>query len=220
MKITNNKPYGALKSLKSVKTLGFDVGKANPAFAISEVFKKEETEPRLLFWELPKSKITNFGLDTTVKVKSLGKGLRNIPEIEKNNYGQVQEFVLNMEKVVNENGVDLAVIERFQNRAFGKTSGESAEFCPVIVGVAITTLRRLGIPYILIMASTWKTQFNNQAKLNSQTNNKALDDVYKTCNQTPHVIDASLMSIYGGMSIFEQTPFHNFRYNWIKEFVK
>lgn len=207
-----------LREQPSLVSLGFDVGKENPALGVSKISKTKQ--PKMLHGELPKRKITNLGSIPTINrtkegaIKSIDRPIRE----------QVREFSKQVHEWVDEYNPDVATIERFQIRGSGRFIGQSGEFCNIIVGVMATVMTDRKVPFILIPASQWKTQFNNQAKNmnfsvpkgNAKT---TLDHFYKEVKVPPHIVDAMLMSIYTGMQIYDQVPFENFRINWVRDLL-
>jgi len=209
----------ALRKKTVIRVLGFDVGKANPAWAVVDVPKSGI--PKAVAFSMARVKITNFGSNGFLE-KSKEKS-KLMMQHTKSFSGQVKDFNIQTELLVDEYAPDFVVIERFQNRGFGKQGGEASEFCGVIVGVLSSKFSDLKQPYELIAAGTWKTQFNNKFSMPMQgsesQNAKALEAVYKR-TFSPHVTDAMLMAIYSGMRLHGSVPFEGFRLEWIKEIMQ
>jgi hypothetical protein len=200
-----------------IRVLGFDVGKANPAWAVYDIPKVGK--PKAVAFSVAHYKITNFSSDGFIE-QSKGGGL---PERTKSFSGQVADLNTQTDTLIDDYSIDFAVIERFQNRGFGRTGGEASEFCGVIVGALSSRIAARGIPFALIMAGTWKTQFNNKYKgvmqVSKAQDAKPLEALYKQ-TFSPHVTDACLMAIYSGMKLHGNTPFEDFQLEWIKELMK
>lgn len=208
-----------LKKEKKCRVLGFDVGKTNPAWSIIDVYAGDK-EPILIDAGMAKHKINNFSQKNTISYEKMGNNF-NKTRIEFSNFGQVKRFFNQIQELVKKYDVDYAVVERFQNRGFGRTGGEASEFCSLIVGVIASSLVQTKTPYMLIMASRWKTQFNNKANLTQKAGTKTLlDSFYKEATVQNHIVDATLMAIYGGMHLFDKVPFEGFRYNWVVGLLK
>jgi hypothetical protein len=213
------KSHSALRKKDVIRVLGFDVGKANPAWAIVDVPK--QGAPKAVAFSAARSKINNFSSNGFIE-KSKEKS-RTMLVHTKSFSGQVQDFNIQTDMLIDDYVPDFVVIERFQNRGFGKQGGEASEFCGVIVGVLSSRFASRKQPFELIAAGTWKTQFNNKFSMPMQgseaQNAKALEAVYKK-TFSPHVTDAMLMAIYSGMRLHGMVPFESFRLEWIKEIMQ
>lgn len=75
------------------------------------------------------------------------------------------------------------VAERFQSRGL---RGATVECVSMMLGILST----LNLPVLFITAATWKNNYQRRFNCN-------LRDVYKTLNNTPHQLDASLIGCYG-----------------------
>lgn len=209
---------GRLKDRDRIRVMGFDVGKANPAWSVVEI-RRDSDKPRIIEAQMAKRKINSFHHSEKLNPK----GDSATSRVTKSNFGQVMDFGVQVRAIVEKYQIDYAVVERFQNRGFGKTGGEASEFCGLIVGVIAANLVNNSIPYFLIPASTWKTQFNNQANLgllSSDSEKVPLKALYKLANFPDHIVDSVLMAIYGGMHLYEKVPFKNFQYEWVGKLLK
>lgn len=92
-------------------------------------------------------------------------------------------FVNEVSQWIEKYGPTAIIAERFQSRGL---RGATVECVSMMLGILST----LGLPCCFITASTWKNNYQRRFSVN-------LREVYKTLNNTPHQLDASLIGCFG-----------------------
>lgn len=93
-------------------------------------------------------------------------------------------FLSEIEMWVQTYKVETIVVERFQSRGLMGNTGEEVS---MMIGILLHQYDYLNLE--LIIASTWKTRWKRNFKLD-------LKDLYKICSATPHQVDAVLMGLF------------------------
>lgn len=156
---------------QTITVIGLDPGYVNFGWSISCVRYsqvKNSVAIKILEYGTIKNTIKNLSLD-------LNK--------------QVSDFSNELFSLINKHDVKYVVAERFQARGF---KGISVELINSMLGIMVGLLHDSDIDYKLILPSTWKNAAGKQ-----QLNLKSLYGRHKAY-MSPHEIDASIMSIYGG----------------------
>lgn len=189
--------------------IGIDVGTVNSAFGVSEYISGGKTWKLLEAGMIPAT-INNlkYGAEEKKK-KRRGKAgangefdLLNLPPFRK----QLKGLVRWLNAIKKKYNPDVLTIERFQSRG-GRFTASMDEICSVMVGVVASWAYRNKIRIVLVTAAEWKNKWKTAAKME-------LTDFYKkfrakTC--PPHIIDASLLGMYGGATALEHKPFSPYR---------
>ena len=152
-----------------VKVLGFDPGKTNFAWSLTE---HVATPLRMT------SRVVTSGLLPST-IGDLTNDL--VKEID-----QLDDF---LHGLMCEHAPDVVASERFM--AQGLRVGTTIEIANIIMGVLLYKSLHHATPMYVTPAVTWKNAYNRAAG-----RKKALDDVYKACAATPHQVDASLISCW------------------------
>jgi ribosomal protein L7Ae-like RNA K-turn-binding protein len=149
--------------------LGLDPGKTNHAWSIVQVDIKTGLKYKIVTSGMIVNTVTDLiGISAKVEAVKYRKELRAI---------------------VKEYGVNVIIVERFQNR--GRMFGNNSELVNIMIGV----LLNLNVEIRLITASQWKNSFNKIYDLKS---------FYKEIPLVAHRVDSSLIGIYGS-SFFTNT---------------
>lgn len=94
-------------------------------------------------------------------------------------------FIAEVEQWVERYNVKTIIVERFQARGL---MGTTVEEVSIMIGVLLQHFDHLDVR--LVIASTWKTQWNRNFKEYS------MKDLYKICPATSHQVDAVLIGLY------------------------
>lgn len=94
-------------------------------------------------------------------------------------------FLHEVQQWVEKYDVQTIIIERFQSRGL---LGNTVEEVSIMIGILLQHFDHLDVR--LVIASTWKTQWNRNFK------GYNLKDLYKICPATPHQVDAVLIGLY------------------------
>ena len=203
---------------KSLIVMGIDVGTVNSAFGVSE-YNPDKKSWKLIDAGMVPATLSNLKYDAEVKKKKRrGKAGANgefdevrLPSFRK----QLKALLAWLDAMHEKFGFTALTIERFQSRG-GVFGASMAEICAVIVGVVASWAAQHRVKIMLVTAADWKNRFTQAQKI------KDMKEFYKkfrakTC--PPHMIDASLLGMYGGSKMFKQEPFSPFRHfhiDWMR----
>jgi hypothetical protein len=124
-----------------------------------------------------------------IKILEYGTISNTIKNLSTDLNTQISAFSKELFHLINKHEVRYVVAERYQARGF---KGISVELINTMLGIMVGLLHDGNIDYKLILPSTWKNAANKQ-----QINLKSLYGRHKAY-MSPHEVDASIMSIYGG----------------------
>jgi hypothetical protein len=88
--------------------------------------------------------------------------------------------------------IDLIVVERFMVR--GRYNGATSEYISAMIGILLV----LGVKVCIVTPPEWKNAFNKKFDLK---------EVYKRTKIVPHIIDATLIGIYGAAKVSKLDKF-------------
>lgn len=171
--------------MKYITIAGSDPGKNNSAMSIVKVSLEDVNSFKI---------VETFMVDDVIK------------DLTANPFKQAAAYRRAMQRKIKQHGVDVFVVERFQNR--GRFSGNTGELVSMGIGVLY------GLPILDVMvitAAQWKNAFNREGDLNQ---------LYKDSLLVPHRVDSTSIALYGAAQYLGVPPFTFLRDGGQRRFCK